>query len=181
MRFFTGFLIAIGLIVLLFVIILKSGGPSTQPFNLNSYATTGAISQLTIRGPITANQTFQSVQISVGSTQTNFSILQGYQGAVQSSQQFENNETSYNVFLHALTLTGFPNGSKDPKYNDYLGYCATGEQYIFELIENNSDILRFWATSCGSEGSFRGDPGAALALFQAQVPNYSQLTSNLPF
>jgi hypothetical protein len=181
MRFFTGFLIAIGLIVLLFVSILKSGGSGIAPFNLNSYANTGAVTQLTIRGPITANQTFQSVVITVGATQVNFQILQGYNGSVQTSQSFENNQTGYTTFLHALTFTGFPEGSKEAKYNDYLGYCATGEQYIFNLQENSSNILQFWSTTCGSQGSFRGNPGAAVALFQAQVPNYTTLTANLPF
>jgi hypothetical protein len=182
MRFFTGFLIAIGLIVLLFVIILKSGGgPKTQPFNLNSYANSGAVAQLVIDGPITADQTHQSVQISVGATQTTFQIIQGYQGRVQTSKTYENNETSYSAFLQALTVAGFTEGSKVQIPNKQ-GYCADGERYTFQLLENSSAILNYWSTSCGSgSGTFRGDTTQTVSLFQAQVPNYLDLTANLSF
>jgi hypothetical protein len=182
MRFFTGFLIAIGLIVLLFVIILKHGnGPKLQTFNLDSYANSGAVSQLTITGPITADKTHQSVQVTVGATQTTFQILQGYQGRVQTSRTFENNQTSYSYFLQALTVAGFARGSKLQIPNKY-GYCASGETYTFELLENSSAILNNWATSCGTGiGTFRGSTSQTVALFQAQVPDYQTLTSNLSF
>ncbi len=182
MRFFTGLLIAIGLIVLLFVIILKHGnGPKVQPFNLSSYANTGAVTQLTISGPVTADQTHQSVQISVGATQTTFQIMQGYQGRVTISKTFENNQSSYSVFLQALTVSGFGRGTNVQIPNKY-GYCATGETYTYELVENGSDILNYWSTSCGtSYGNFRGNTPQTVALFQAQVPNYDTLTENLSF
>src|SRR6266446_1088884 len=113
MRYFTGFLIFIGLIVLVFVNILKSGGSSTPPkqINLNSYANSAAIAQLTIDGPINANQTHQEEQISVGQTQTTFSILQGYQGRELTNKTFDNNQAAFSAFLQALAVAGFTKGS----------------------------------------------------------------------
>jgi hypothetical protein len=183
MRYFTGFLIAIGLIVLLFVVILKSGGSSTPPakqINLNSYASGAAIVQLTIDGPINANQTHQQVQVSVGQTETTFLIMQGYQGTVQKSQTFTNNQDSYSALLQALMVAGFTKGTST-KIADKQGYCPEGERYTFELMESGSDIENYWATSCGGTSTYKGDVVQTLALFQAQVPNYDTLTSGLQF
>src|ERR1700729_3669720 len=132
MRYFTGFLIAIGLIVLLFVIILKSGGNSggapQKQINLANYASSDAVTQLTIGGPINADQTHVQVQISVGQTETMFQILNGYQGTVQNSKTFSNNQNSYSAFLQALAVAGFTKGST-VNIPDKQGYCPTGDRY----------------------------------------------------
>jgi len=181
MRYFIGFLIAIGLIVLLFVIILKSFGHSTpqKQIDLASYASSNAIVQLTIDGPVTADQNHQQVQISVGQTETTFQILQGYQGMVATNKTFANNEASYSAFLQALAVAGFTDGNK-VNIPDKEGYCAAGERYTFELIQTGSDIENYWTTSCGG-GTYKGNASQTLALFEAQVPNYSNLASNLQF
>lgn len=180
MRFLTGILITIGLIVLVFVVILKSGGgPKQQPFNLNGYASTNAIAQLTIDGPIDADQQHQAVQVGVSSTGTTFEILHGYQGSVQTNKVFGNNQASFAVFLHALNLLGFSEGNRAQSLRDDRGYCPSGDRYVFELIDNGNDVFRYWATSCGGQGSFKGDVSDTLALFRAQVPNYDTLTENV--
>jgi hypothetical protein len=181
MRFFTAFLIAIGLLVLIFVIIFKSigSGPKQQQIDLNSYANTSAVAQLTIDGPINADQTHRQVQITVGNTNTQFQILQGYQGHVLTSKTFNNNEPAFAVFLHALNIVGFTKGNPDPKFSDERGYCAIGDRYVFELAQGNDTIERYWATSCGGQGTYQGNPQATLDLFQKQVPNYDELTGDL--
>lgn len=181
MRFFTGFLIFLGLIVLLFVVILKHGNaPKPQAFNLAGYANSGAVAQMLVDGPITADITHQQVKVTVGATQTNFQILEGYQGRVVVNRNINNNESSYSSFLQALAVAGFANGIKQQIPNKQ-GYCPEGERYTFQLLENDSSILNYWATSCGGEGTFRGDTSTVTQLFQAQVPAYDDLTQNLNF
>lgn len=180
MRYFTGFLIAIGLIVLLFVVILRSGGgPKQKQINLDSYASTGAVAQLTIDGPITADQTHQAVQIAVNANQTTFQVLQGYEGQVQTTKTFEANQASFSVFLHALNLAGFSQGNNASSVSDDRGYCPGGDRYIFELQQNGSDVFRYWATACGGQGSSKAQVSTVLSLFQAQVPDYDDLTGNV--
>ncbi len=181
MRFFTGFLIFLGLIVLLFVIILKHGnGPKPIPFNLASYANSGAVARLTIDGPIVSDIEHQGVQITVGATQTNFQITRGYEGRIDHSKDIQNNETSYSAFLQALAVAGFTSGLKLQIPNKQ-GYCPGGERYTFQLLENNSSIINYWATSCGGQGTYRGNTTTTVQLFQAQIPGYMTLTENLQF
>ncbi len=181
MRFFTGFLIFLGLIVLLFVVILKHGNaPKTEPFNLASYANSGAVAQMLIDGPINTPVAHRQVEVTVGATQTNFQILVGYQGRAAVSRNILNNQTSYSSFLQALAVAGFTQGEKTPIPNKQ-GFCPDGERYTFQLIENDSAILDYWATSCGGQGTFRGNTSAVVQLFEAQVPAYEDLTGNLEF
>ena len=183
MRYFMGFLIAIGLIVLIFVIILKGGSHNSgQPqIDLNSYATTSATAQLTLDGPITSDKTHQSYQISVGRDQVTFQLMQGYEGKVVSSKTYDSNANAFGVFLRALSLAGFTKGNNDPKLTDERGYCATGDRYIFELTQGADTIERYWATSCGSQGTYKGNVLQTLSLFQKQVPDYNNLTGNFIF
>lgn len=184
MRFFTAFLIAIGLLVLIFVIIFKSigsNGPKQQQIDLNSYANTSAVAQLTIDGPVNADQTHEQVVITVGNTNTQFQILSGYQGRVLTSKTFDNNEASFAAFLRALNIAGFTKGNADPNLSDPRGYCPDGERYIFQLAQGSDTIEKYWATSCGGQGTYGGSTLQTLDLFQNQVPNYTDLTGNLSF
>lgn len=182
MRFFTAFLVAIGLLVLVLVIIIKSltGPPPKPPINLTSYANTSATAQLTIDGPVNADQTHQQVQITVGNVINQFEILQGYQGTVQASKTFESNTNAFSAFLQALQLADFTKGS-NAQIPDMQGYCPDGDRYIFELSEGADTIERYWGTSCGGQGTYGGDVGLTLDLFEKQVPNYDNLTENVIF
>jgi len=173
-------MIAIGLIVLVFVLIFKSlgGGPSKPPLNLNSYANSAATAQLTIDGPINADQDHQEVQITVGNAYNQFQILTGYQGTVATTKTFESNQAAYAEFLHALTIAGFTKGNTEASLSDDRGYCPTGERYIFELTQGSDTIIHFWSSSCGG-GTYGGNTDTTLNLFENQIPNYYQLTNNL--
>jgi hypothetical protein len=182
MRYFTIFLVAIGLLVLVLVIIVKSlsGPPGKPPINLNSYASTLATAQLTIDGPVNADQTHQQVQITVGNTGNQFEILQGYQGTVQTNKTFESNTNAFSAFLQALQLADFTKGS-NTQVPDEQGYCPDGDRYIFELSEGADTVERYWATSCGGQGTYGGDVEQTLDLFEKQVPDYDELVSNVIF
>jgi hypothetical protein len=177
MRYFTGFLIAIGLIILIFVIILKGGGSKAPSLNLNSYANSDATIQLTIDGPITADQTHQQIQIAISPTDSGIEMLQGYQGSVTNSKTYLNNQNAYSVFIHALANTGFTKGVSSTNLDSEVGACSSGERYIFTLTEGGSTVAEYWSTSCGG-GTFGGNINVAMNLFEQQIPDFSTITQN---
>ncbi|HVV25503.1 MAG TPA: hypothetical protein VHC21_00515 [Candidatus Saccharimonadales bacterium] len=192
LRYFIGFLVTIGLIILLIVLLFTGGGnknnnnqPSTSSRpktvdELAAYASTDAVVRLTIDGPIVADQNHQAVQVTVGQDDVTYSQVQGYQGTVANQQSFVNNQNAYSNLLYALGHAGFLKGDSSKALANEKGYCPTGNRYVFELIEDGQDVQRYWATSCGgTPKTYKGNLNLTLTLFQAQVPNYNQLTQNL--
>jgi hypothetical protein len=178
MRYFIGFLITIGLIILLIVLLFGGGGskskvPTTSK-PLADYSSSDAAARLTIDGPVNADTIHKSVQITVDKDEVTFEKFQGYQGHVVGSQHYENNETAYANFLHALAHAGFTRGDTSSALKDERGYCPLGNRYIFEFIQDGKDIERFWATSCGKPKTYLGAPSLTLQLFRAQVPDFAK-------
>ncbi len=181
MRYFIGFLITIALLILLIVLLVTGGGsktPKTTPKQLDSYSSTDAVTTATIAGPITAQSTHNEVVISVGRDQVVFEQIQGYDNTVVNTQSYDNTEASYYAFLRALNTVGFTKGNTDPKLANEQGICPLGQRYVFEVTQNSKDLQRFWSTSCGAK-TYLGNTNTTLALFKAQVPNYSLLTQNV--
>lgn len=186
MRYFLGFLIIIGLIVLVFVLVLKAfsgggskGGPAPKP--LINYANTATTMQLTIDGPENANQTHEAIQINVGETQAQLNVLQGYEGNVTNTQSFPNNQSAYAVFLRALDMAGYTKGNSNAS-SDYRGYCPFGQRYIYKIIDaTGKTTQQYWSTSCGGQGTFKGSVGTVNKLFKLQIPTYGTLTQKVNF
>ncbi len=180
MRYFLVFLITVGLIILAFIIILKafSSAPSKPPTPLVDYSNTSTVVEMTIDGPVTADQTHNAVQMIVGQNSSQINIVQGYQNNVTSTQSYPNNSAAYGVFLSALDLAGYSKGKNDSSLADYRGYCPTGDVYIYQIINGSNTIQQYWSTSCGGQGTFKGEPTVVEDLFQAQLPDYGDITSN---
>ena len=184
MRYFAGFLVAIGMIILVFILILRgfshSGGSKTPQITLSDYANTDTVMQLTIDGPLVADAQHVGVRMTIGQTQNTIQTYQGYQNTITSTKTYPNNESAYSDFLHALQLYGFTKGSTDPNKADERGYCPSGSRYIYEILtDTGSDIERFWSTSCGGQGNFGGNPVAVRQLFIKQIPDYDKITGKL--
>jgi len=182
MRFFFGFLVAIGLIILIVFLMLSGNGGSKLPATtktLTSYTNDNDAVRLTIDGPVNADQNHLGIQITVDSSDVTFEQLQGYQGSVVNLQNFANNQPAFAVFLYALNYAGFTKGNTAKSLSDERGYCSQGDRYIFELLENGNDVERYWTSSCGSPKTYLGSLGLTLTLFKAQVPGYDQLTQNI--
>jgi len=181
MRYITGILIAIGLVILTIILIVKafSGGGSNPSvptqIDLNSYASTSAVMRMTIDGPVNADKTHNQIRVTVGRDETKLELLKGYEGKIVSTKTFANNQNSYTQFLHALNVAGFTKGNVDPNVRDERGYCPAGERFIFEAESGGQDVMRWWKTSC-AEGNFRGKSDVIRSLFKAQVPDYNLLT-----
>ena len=182
MRYFIGFLVTIGLIVLVFVLILRgsgSNGPLPQSVNLGDYSNTNAVAQLIIDGPITADQTHREVQLDISANQASIDIFQGYQQSVLNSKSYVNNGTAFSVFLHALQQANFTKGDSSKALSDERGICPAGDRYIFSFTnDSGKQLLRYWTTTCGG-GTFKGNLATTLYLFKRQIPDYDTLTSNV--
>jgi len=181
MRYFVGFLIAIGLIVLLFILIIRiftgGGGKEAQKIDLTSYATTDAVVRLTIDGPVNANQDHRQIKITVGRDQTTIDVMQGYEGDTMLRRSFANNQNSYTDFLYALKVAGYTEGDTNPNKGDERGYCPTGQRFVYEALSSNEQVIRWWHTSC-NQGNFKGKANVINQLFKTQIPDYSKLVQN---
>lgn len=181
MRYFLVFLITIGLIILVFVIILKSfsSAPSKPPTPLVDYANTNTVVEMTIDGPVTADQSHNAVQMIVGQSNSEINIIQGYQNDVINTQSYSNNSAAYGVFLRSLDLAGYSKGKNDPNLADYRGYCPTGDVYIYQILIGTNTIEQYWSTSCGGQGTFKGDDSLVQNLFEVQFPDYGDITDSV--
>ena len=183
MRYFLGFLVTIGLLIAVILMIFGGGDDapkvdkSSKP--LSSYATSDSAVQLTIDGKTNANQLHQQVRIIVERDEVIFEIVNGYEGDVVKRDVFASNENAYATFLRSLSVAGFTKVDPDSKLKDDRGYCSLGTKYIFQLRENDEEVLRSWASTCKSPRTFLGNLSTTLELFENQVPEFDERTQEL--
>jgi hypothetical protein len=184
MRYFVGFIIALGLIVLLIILIFSGGGKPKVPTTskpLDSYAFTDATAEMTVDAPVNAPELHQQVKVIVSNTSIVYEEIKGYNGQVVNLQTFGSSVNAFAAFLHALDVAGFTKGDTDPDHADARGYCPLGDRYIFELKQDGKTIEHFWATTCRKPQTYQGDALVTAQLFRAQVPNYEDLTKDIKF
>lgn len=173
-RYFLWLIAIFGLIILVIILFFHHGKttPSNQltPSKLLTYASTDAEVRFTTVGPVVANPNHQSTQITVSRNNVTQAQITGYQGQVTQLNSYSNNQASFEVFLRALNVAGFTDGNPTSTLKDERGYCPTGNTYIVELINNGSDVERYWATDCGNPKTYLGNLGLTQTLFNAQVP-----------
>ncbi|HSX36126.1 MAG TPA: hypothetical protein VLH84_04305 [Patescibacteria group bacterium] len=179
MRYFLGFLFAIGMIIVVFVLILQgfthhTAAPKNQ-ISLLDYANSQTVVTLSVDGPVNADSLHRGYSITIGRDSVNMVTTQGYQGSVLQQKTYANNASSYATFLRALQLDNYTKGKTGAGIvTDERGYCATGERYVFQIIAGGQSVERFWSTSCGG-GTFQGAAASVIDLFQKQVPDYGTL------
>lgn len=194
MRYFIGFLITIGLLILLVVLLLTGGhggndnkqiqttGEKPRTVSqLAAYADTDVVAQLIVDGEINSDQQHTALRVTVGREQVTYEQIQGYQGTVVNEQTFANNQSAYSNFLYAIGRAGFTLGDSNPRLANEKGYCPLGHRYTLQLLDGNHQIQRYWATNCGNSipSTFKGNLNLTLNLFELQVPNYNDLISNI--
>jgi hypothetical protein len=182
MRYYIGFLIAIGLSIII-ILLLFAGGGSTSKTKvvakpLISYANTDAIVSVSVDGPINATSEHESIRMSVSRTEALIQEFQGYDGTVVSSQGYPNTENAYYAFLSALSIAGFTLGNTTPALANDTGYCPESSRYDYRITEDGKNIEHFWSTDCGT-ATYKGNPSSTMQLFEAQLPDYGSFVSNL--
>jgi hypothetical protein len=176
MRYFFGFLAAVALIVVVFVLIVRGFGGSRPGIEsqLTDYAETQTVMRMIEAGPVNADQNHRSISVTVGRSSNTIDLIEGYEGHVLQSKSYPSNESAYATFLRALQLQGFTKGNADPTKLDSRGVCPLGKVYTFEIVTGSAIVQSFWATSCHS-GTFKGATANIHQLFRAQIPDYSLL------
>ncbi len=186
MRWLAGILTAF--FVILILIILFGGhkapkkvitGPVIQP--LPTYANTDATVQWTLDGVVNGDESHRQIRITVGQSQRELDIIQGYSGHILEIHNYYNTPDAYRVFLKSIQKAGFVSKVKKPKVsNDPEGYCPLGLRYIYTLNQGGDGLSTLWASSCStSVGNLGGSSSLLNSLFKAQIPDYSTVTQHV--
>ena len=186
MKYIFGFIIAFILIIILVVMLVSGGGKNdtpavSSPKTLVSYSTSGAIARLTVDGSVNSQQEHVQDQITVSKDQVVYKRIGGYEGRVIETRVYDNNSSAYGAFLQSLNRAGFDKGNNDPEHKDERGYCPQGNRYVYELIDGDKTIQRYWSTSCAKPQTYLGSEVITLDLFKRQVPDYGKTGSKFQF
>lgn len=137
--------------------------------------------QMTVRGPIVANENFRSYRITVDPVSRTMTTYAGYLEQPIDSKTLDNNAQAYEQFVYALDKANMVGseaftGEKD----DTRGICATGRVYEFEVLQAGESVKRLWTSTCkGSPGSFRASVSQVSDLFLDQVPENKALLKEI--
>ena len=182
MRYYIGFLIAIGLTIILILLLFAGGSSKTQPTlpmkHLHDYATTDMEIILTVDGPIVADSLHQSYRITISNNEATFQEFQGYENVLINSRSYPNNVDAYYALLSSLTVAGFTKGDATPALANDTGLCPQGDRYDYRMTQDGQSLEHYWSTTCGS-ATYAGNIGLTTWLFQHQIPDFSQLSANI--
>ncbi|HSX32689.1 MAG TPA: hypothetical protein VLF43_05490 [Candidatus Saccharimonadales bacterium] len=150
MKYFLGFLVALGLIILVVILIIRAlgggGGNETVAPKavLSDYANTATVTRLSIDSRVNGEEDHFTVRITVGRDERTIETVSGYDGDVTATKTLDNDQEAYTVFLRALQFQGYTNGDTDKAKADERGLCPTSKRYIYEIISpGGSSIQRF--------------------------------------
>ncbi len=132
---------------------------------------------LTVRGPITADESFKSYTIEVSPLMRSMNAYKGYVESVEAAKNYDNNQKAYEEFVFALDKANMMKGKQlSGDKNDLRGVCATGYVYEYAVLTNGQEIKSLWTSTCGgSKGSLDASVGQLNNLFQGQIPDFSTL------
>lgn len=180
------FLAFVAVFVIFLTLIFGGGGsktkenpknPSSAQFDLVDYGDKNSeVSSLT-DGVINGDDIHRQIKITVNRDFRRIDIIQGYQGNVIKSQTFANNQEAYQVFLDAISRTGFGKVRRTSVVNE-AGVCPTGRRFWFELKNDNKVVSNTWNAAC-ARGSSPANPTIVTNLFQQQITDYSKFTSGV--
>lgn len=137
--------------------------------------------RMTVRGDITADESFRSYQIVIKPNSRSMTTYAGYLDRPIDSATRENNTKAYEQFVHALNREGMVTGNplKDEK-DDTRGICADGKVLEFETLQNDKTTKRLWTTTCkGFPGSLKANSTRLSNMFVEQIPEGKDLIKNL--
>jgi hypothetical protein len=137
--------------------------------------------QMTVRGPIVADENFRSYQVTVTPSSRDMTTYAGYGKRPIESQQLSNTHAAYEQFVYALDRANLVSGTElTGDKDDTRGICATGRLYEFAVRRGDTTVKHLWTSSCsGSTGSLRADLEQVQGLFLAQLPDSERLRATI--
>lgn len=133
---------------------------------------------MTVRGPITADETFTSYKITVSPDERDMGVYRGYGETRIRGKKLDNTTAAYEQFVYALDKANMMKGTvpEDDAKNDLRGICAVGYVYEFSVMTNGDEVKTLWTSTCGgSPGSLDASKEQLSALFRAQIPGSEDL------
>ena len=137
--------------------------------------------RMTVRGPIVADENFHSYTVTVSPTTRVLTTYEGYLDRQVDTKQLVNNTRGYEQFVYALDRTNVTDAvTLEADAADMRGICATGRVYQYEIMQASNVVKKIWTTTCSkSKGSLKASNTTISKLFQAQIPDYSDLTQKV--
>jgi hypothetical protein len=177
--------IAVAALVSIGRVIFNGGGTDQPEVDLGRQSllntdTTHSV-QMTVRGPIVADENFRSYRVTVDANNRNLTTYSGYLEQPIDSKDLANSTQAYEEFVYALDRANLVKGTAfEGEKDDTRGICATGRVYEFEVISSGSVVKRLWTSTCkGSPGSFKGSVTQVQNLFLEQIPDNRTLLRNI--
>lgn len=129
--------------------------------------------QMTVRGPIVADEDFRSYQITISPSSRKFVAYSGYLDRVTNEKSFGNSVAAYEELVYALDRIKVMDGEEGSgDTNDVRGICSGGQLYEFAILEGDKTLKKLWTTSCKkSPGTLKANPQQAGDLIVKQVPD----------
>jgi len=138
--------------------------------------------QMTVRGPIVADENFTSYRISVSNSDRSMDVYKGYVEEQTNGKALENNTQAYEEFVYALDKANMMKGNSaadDENKQDIRGICARGYVYEFAVLSGSNEVKKLWTSTCsGSKGTLDASKDQLSQLFLAQIPGSNEL---IPF
>ena len=135
--------------------------------------------RLSVRGPITAQETHYSIAETISATSRNLTIWRAYDGTVMTNENLSNSAGAFSDLLAALNRAGFMKQNGNTDVNQ--GICAIGQLIQFEILQypkndkgeiTEKSVGKLWTTSCaGLGGNFDGLAANVIDLFLNQIPD----------
>jgi hypothetical protein len=137
--------------------------------------------RMTVRGPIVADEVFNTYTITASSTQRTMTTYVGYLNRQVETKQLQNNIPAYEQFVYALDRAQMMDAKElTGDANDLRGICATGRVYQFDTLRGGNVIKSLWTSTCkGSKGSLKASVTQLQSLFQVQIPDYQKMLSKI--
>ena len=139
--------------------------------------------RMTVRGPIVADELFNSYQLTVSPNGRALTTYNGYLDRVVDQVRLGNNVPAYEAFVFALDRAGLASGSEyGDERDDIRGVCATGRVYEFSILEDSKSVKTLWSATCrGANGTLDGSTSQIRELFHDQIPDADELLREIDF
>lgn len=188
-RFVPIILIAIAVVVVVIILIIVGRGifAGQTGSGINSKAQQEASEsglltldvnrsvEMFVRGPIVADENFQSYSIVVSPESRVYRTYSGYSDKIVSEKSYANTMQAYEQFVYALDKANFTQPGKQSKAadaDDTRGICATGQLTQFTLKDGGDNTYQAWTSDCsGSPGTFGASLSQVSNLFTNQIPS----------
>lgn len=152
------------------------GSPDDRISTLSDLANESSEVSYTTLGPIVGQEDFRAIRITVSDSRRTLEILTGYNLSTEETVDLSNNTAAYEAFLNALEEANFT-AVLDGVTDTEDGKCATNRRHVYSVVIDGEEDVRTWSSPCrGEQGNFGGNPRLVERLFQAQIPDYRDLT-----